>query len=228
MNINVFFFIKTCFMMEAQKHQTILTNHKEFKMKSLLAVVVASTSMGVMAQNKPMTSTYNVDPAATKIVYVGKKVTGSHTGNVVAKTGNLVIQGEEITAGEIVVDMNSLSSTDITDKDTNAKYVGHMKSADFFDTAKFSESKLVIKSSKKTAKGLEVSGELTMIGQTKPVTFIVTDMKKTDSVVTAKSNLTLNRTLWGLKYGSGSFFKGLGDKAINDEFTLAIDLSAKK
>ncbi len=197
-------------------------------MKSLLAVAFAVSSMGAMAQNKPMTSTYNVDPAATKIVYVGKKVTGEHTGNVQAKSGYLVLQGEEITGGEVVVDMNSLSSTDITDKDTNAKYVGHMKSPDFFDVGKHPESKLVIKNSKMTAKGLEVSGDLTMIGQTKPVTFMVTDLKKTDSVVTAKSNLTLNRTQWGLKYGSGSFFKGLGDKAINDEFTLAIDLTAKK
>lgn len=197
-------------------------------MKSLLAVVFAVSSMGAMAQNKPMTSTYNVDPAATKIVYVGKKVTGQHTGNVAAKSGNLTLQGEEITGGEIVVDMNSLTSTDITDAETNGKYIGHMKSPDFFDTAKYPESKLVIKNSKKTDKGLEVSGDLTMIGQTKPVTFLVTDLKKTDSVVTGKSNLTLNRTQWGLKYGSGSFFKGLGDKAINDEFTLAIDLTAKK
>ena len=162
-------------------------------MKSLLAVVFAVSSMGAMAQNKPMTSTYNVDPAATKIVYVGKKVTGQHTGNVTAKSGNLTLQGEEITAGEIIVDMNSLTSTDITDKDTNVKYLGHMKSPDFFDTAKYPESKLVIKNSKKTDKGLEVSGDLTMIGQTKPVTFVVTDFKKTDSVVTGKSNLRCRR-----------------------------------
>ncbi len=197
-------------------------------MKLLLAVVFAVSSIGAMAQNKPMTGSYNLDPAATKIVYVGKKVTGQHTGNVTAKSGNITVQGEEITAGEIVVDMNSLTSSDITDAETNGKYVGHMKSPDFFDTAKFPESKLVIKNSKKTAKGLEATGDLTMLGQTKPVSFVITDFKKTDSVVTGKSNLTLNRTQWGLKYGSGSFFKGLGDKAINDDFTLAIDLTAKK
>lgn len=197
-------------------------------MKSFIAIALAVTSMGAMAQNKPITNTYSVDPVQTKIVYVGKKVTGEHTGHVTAKSGNLVLQGEEIIGGEIVVDMNSLSSTDITDADMNGKYVGHMKSADFFDTAKFPESKLVIKNSKKTDKGLEVTGALTLIGQTNPVTFLVTDLKKTDSIITGKSNLTLNRTQWGLKYGSGSFFKGLGDKAINDEFTLAINLSAKK
>ncbi|MCM2349909.1 MAG: YceI family protein [Bacteriovoracaceae bacterium] len=191
-------------------------------MKILLAALFTVSSFGVMAQ------TFNVEPSATKIVYVGKKVTGEHTGNLNVKSGKITLKGEEITGGEVVVDMNSLTSTDLTDAEYNAKYVGHMKSEDFFNTAKYPESKLVIKSSKKTAKGLEVKGDLTIIGQTKPVTFIVTDLKKTDAGLTGKSNLTLNRTQWGLKYGSNSFFKGLGDKAINDDFTLAIDLAAKK
>lgn len=197
-------------------------------MKTLMAFVLAATATASFAQNKPITQTYNIDTKATKVVYVGKKVTGEHTGNVDVKSGALTFQGEEITKGEVVVDMNSLSSTDLTDKEMNAKYLGHMKSPDFFDTAKYPDSKLVIKNSKTTPKGLEVTGDLTMIGQTKPVTFLVTDLKKSDSTVTAKANITLNRTNWGLKYGSGSFFKGLGDKAINDEFTLAIDLTATK
>ncbi|WP_408096107.1 YceI family protein [Peredibacter sp. HCB2-198] len=196
-------------------------------MKTLLAVALAFSTTA-FAQNKPMTMTYKVDSAATKIVYVGKKVTGQHTGNVTAKSGNLTFQGEEITGGEVVVDMNSITSTDLTDKDTNAKYIGHIKSADFFDVAKYPEAKIVIKNSKKTAKGLEVTGDLTFVGKTNPITFLVTDLKKTDAGVTGKSNVTINRTKWGLVYGSGSFIKGLGDKAINDEFTLAIDLTAKK
>lgn len=198
-------------------------------MKTLLAAVFAITSMGAMAQNKPATATYNVDPEATKITYVGKKVTGQHTGNVKVKTGKLVFTGEELTGGEIIVDMNTLTSTDITDPDTNAKYVGHMKSPDFFNVEKYPEAKLTVKKTKyDQKKGLEVIGDLTMVGQTKPVEFIVTDWKKTDSVVTGKSFVKVNRTKWGLKYGSGSFFKGLGDKAIDDEFTLNIELTAKK
>lgn len=193
-------------------------------MKTMIAAVLAVTTLtGAYAADS-----YKVDPQTSKVTYVGKKVTGQHTGNVTVKSGNLVVDGDKLSGGEVVVDMNSLTSTDLTDKDYNAKYVGHMKSPDFFNTEKFPESKLVIKSSKKTDKGLEVTGDLTMIGQTQPVTFTVTDWKKTDSMVSGKSNLTLNRTKWGLKYGSASFFKSIGDKAIHDEFTLAVDLTAKK
>jgi polyisoprenoid-binding protein YceI len=208
-------------MMEALK--IILThNNKEIQMKNLIATVLALSSMSAFSQ------TYKVDPTSSKIVYVGKKVTGEHTGTITLKSGSISVKGDEITNGEFVADMNSLSSTDITDPEYNKKYVGHMTSPDFFDTAKYPESKLVINSSKKTAKGLEVKGNLTLLGQTKPVSFIVTDIKKTDTEFSGKSNLALNRTNWGLKYGSTSFFKGLGDKAINDEFTLAVEISAKK
>lgn len=189
-------------------------------MKTLIATVLALSTVGAFAQ------TYKADPAASKITYVGKKVTGEHTGNVTIKSGSLSFKGEELTGGELVADMNSLTSTDITDKEYNTKYVTHMKSPDFFNTEKFPTSTLKIKSSKKTDKGLEVSGDLTMIGETKPVTFIVSDLKKTATSLTGKTNMTLNRTQWGLKYGSSNFFKGLGDKAINDEFTLAVDISA--
>lgn len=193
-------------------------------MKTLIAAVFAVSAVSAFAQ------TYKVDPAATKITYVGSKVVGDskHTGNITAKSGSITVKDDLITSGEVVVDMNTLTSTDLTDKEMNAKYVGHMKSPDFFDTAKNGDAKLVIKSSKKTDKGLEVTGDLTMIGQTKPVTFVVTDYKKTDSQVTGKTSMKLNRTNWGLKYGSGSFFKGLGDKAISDEFELTVDLTAKK
>lgn len=187
-----------------------------------MALIIAASSFTAFGQ------TYNVDTSSSKITYVGKKVTGEHTGNVATKKGTLVFKGDNLVGGEIIADMNSLTSTDITDPEYNAKYVGHMKSPDFFNTEKYPEAKLVIKNSKKTKKGLEVTADLTMIGETKPVTFIVKDLKKGDSVVSGKSDLKLNRTLWGLKYGSGSFFKGLGDKAIDDEFTLSVDLTAKK
>lgn len=196
-------------------------------MKTLLALCLAVSSQA-FAQGKAVPTTYKVDTEATKIVWTGKKVTGEHTGNLKAKSGNIIFLAEEITAGEIVVDMKTLSCSDITDQEMNAKLIGHLSSPDFFDVAKYPESKLVIKSSKKTAKGLEVTGDLTMIGQTRPVTFLATDVKKSDKEVTANAVVTLNRTLWGLKYGSGSFFKGLGDKMINDDFTLNLSLKATK
>ncbi len=196
-------------------------------MKSLL-LSIAMLSTSAFAQNKPMVTTYTVDTEKTTVTYVGKKMTGEHTGAVKVKSGNLVFTGPELTGGEIIVDMNSMSNTDITDAEYQQKFLTHMKSADFFDTAKYPESKLMIKKTKMVGKDLEVTGDLTMIGQTKPVTFKVTDWKWTDKEVTGKTKVVVDRTVYGLKYGSSSFFKSLGDKAINNEFTLDINLRATR
>lgn len=187
----------------------------------MFIAAVFALSSAVYAQ------TYKVDTQATKVEWLGKKVTGEHRGLVQAKSGSVTLNGEEITSGDVVVDMKTISCTDITDKETNGKFIGHITSPDFFDTAKYPESKIVIKSSKKVATGLEVKGDLTFIGQTHPVTFVVTDVKKTDKAFSGKATLNIDRTVWGLKYGSGSFFKGLGDKAIDNQFTLNVTLEAK-
>jgi polyisoprenoid-binding protein YceI len=197
-------------------------------MKILLAAVFAVTTAGpAFAQNKPMSTTYNLDTEKTKIEYVGKKVTGEHRGVVKAKSGNLVATGEVLTGGEVIVDMNSMTVTDITDAKTAENFLGHMKSPDFFDTAKYPEAKLVIKNSKKTKQGLEINGDLTILGKTQPIKFTATNVASGETF-SAQAKINVDRTKYGLKYGSGKFFKGLGDKMIYDEFTLDIDLMANK
>ncbi len=196
-------------------------------MKTMLALALV-LGTNAFAQTKEKTTTYTVDPQKTKIEYVGKKVTGQHNGTVDVKSGNLVFKGAELSAGEIIVDMNSMTVEDIKEKEYADKFLGHMKSEDFFNTQKYPESKLVIKKTKKVGSDLEVSGDLTMIGKTQPVNFKVTDWKWSDKEVTGKAKLVLDRTKWDLRYGSGKFFKGLGDKMIHDDFELMIDLFATR
>lgn len=196
-------------------------------MKTIIALALV-LGTNAFAQTKEMTTTYTVDPQKTKVEYVGKKVTGQHNGTVSVKSGNLVFKGAELSNGEIIVDMNSMTVEDIKEKEYQDKFLGHMKSEDFFNTQKYPESKLVIKKTKKVGSDLEVMGELTMIGKTQPVNFKVTNWEWSDKEVKGKAKLVLDRTKWHLKYGSGKFFKGLGDKMINDEFELMIDLFATR
>ena len=84
-----------------------------------------------------------------------------------------------------------------------------------------------MKIEKKSDTEILVKGTLTMIGKTQPVEFPATIKMEGDSV-TGTAVVKLDRTKWGLKYGSGKFFKNLGDKLINDEFELTLNLVAKK
>lgn len=198
-------------------------------MKTMITMMLAlTTTLTAVAQDKPMTTTYKIDNAATTVAWSAKKIVGGHNGNVSTKDGFITLTGDLITSGEINVDMKTITVADIPAADEyNAKLVGHLKGPDFFDVEKNSSAKLVIKSSEKTKTGLKIKGDLTFIGKTNPIEFdaIVT---KPNGAINAKSDVIIDRTKWDLKYGSSDFFKGLGDKAIDNKFNLTINLTAKK
>ncbi len=170
------------------------------------------------------------DPKASTIKWQGKKVTGEHSGTVKLKHGEVTMNGTELTGGEFVMDMSSIEDTDITDAKNNQKLVGHLKSDDFFSVDKFPTSILKIKEAKSvegfTGPTYEVTGDLTIKGKANEVKFPMMISTK-NGKTTATASVTLDRTKWDVRYGSGKFFKGLGDKAIYDDFVLDVALATK-
>jgi polyisoprenoid-binding protein YceI len=73
----------------------------------------------------------------------------------------------------------------------------------------------------------EITADLTIKGKTNPVSFVANITEKEGKLETA-ANIKVDRTKYGIRYGSGSFFDNLGDKAIYDEFTLNVKLVAPK
>lgn len=175
--------------------------------------------------------TYVVSNEKSTITWLAKKVTGEHTGNVGITTGTITsIQGL-LTGGNFEINLNSITCTDLTDPGYNGKLIGHLKSADFFDVEKFPTSTLKvkvwapIKDAKDGAPNFYVKGDLTIKGVTKEITFpaIVNISEKT---ITATADFNVDRTEYDLKYHSSKFDPGIGDKMINDEFNLKINLTA--
>lgn len=164
-----------------------------------------------------------VDPKASTIEWKGTKVTGAaHHGTIAVKEGEVQIDGKRLLSGKIVVDMDSIVNVDLTDAEYNKKLVGHLKSDDFFDVGKFPTSILVVKSAEPNKDGTyAVKGELTMKSETRPVDFVAKPSADGKSV---EADLTFDRTVWNIRYGSGKFFKNLGDKMINDKVELKIKL----
>ena len=102
-----------------------------------IALFVAVSTIAT-AQSK------KVDASKSTINWVGKKVTGQHSGTVNIQSGNLIFKGKKLTGGTFVVDMTSLTATDIKGEYA-AKLDGHLKADDFFGTDKYPTSKLVFK-----------------------------------------------------------------------------------
>jgi polyisoprenoid-binding protein YceI len=178
-----------------------------------IALLVAFSATVATAQNK------KINTEKSTINWLGKKVTGEHSGTVNFKEGMLIFKKGKVAGGNFTVDMTSLTSTDLSG-DWKDKLNGHLKSEDFFGTEK--NPTATLKFTKIAAKGngvYTVTADLTIKGITNPVTF---ELSTKDNTATA--TVKINRTKYGIKYGSGSFFDNLGDKTINDDFDLTVNL----
>ncbi|PCH67772.1 MAG: lipid-binding protein [Bacteroidales bacterium] len=160
----------------------------------------------------------------SKLEWLGKKVTGEHSGTINVKSGSFVIDEGEIVEGSFVVDMTSIVNTDIEDEGYKTKLEGHLKSDDFFGVEKFPESKFEITKATKMDDGnYKVKGNITIKGITEQVEFMI-NLHKHDATVHVSGKMTIDRTKFNVRYGSGSFFENLGDKTIYDDFELNLDL----
>ncbi|GLB50919.1 YceI family protein [Neptunitalea lumnitzerae] len=180
---------------------------------------LAALALALVAVVTVSAQTKTVKASESKITWKGYKVTGSHEGTIDLKSGTLKFDGDKLTGGEFVVDMTTIGATDL-EGDMKGKLDGHLKSADFFGTDTYKTAKLVITKVKSTGKNsYKVTGNLTIKKTTEPITF---DMSVYGSKATA--TLKVDRSKYDVRYGSGSFFDGLGDKTIYDEFDLVVDL----
>jgi len=124
--------------------------------------------------------------------------------------------------------MTSISCVDLAAGQGKEKLEGHLKSEDFFGTEAYPTAEFkTTKIQKGNGANYTISGDLTIKGQTHPVSFPA-NIVITKKMVKATGKVTIDRTLYGIKYGSGSFFDNLGDKAISNEFTMDINFVANK
>ena len=190
-----------------------------------LAVVLA---LVLWAVAPAFAQSFQVNKDESSIKWTGKKVTGSHHGTIAIKSGNLEVKNHQLAGGNLVVDMTSIKDLDLTDPEWNKKLIGHLSSDDFFGVEKYPVSRLVIKKVEPKGDSLyHISGDLTIKGITQPVEFD-SNIAISGNKLEASGTVPVDRTKYGIKYGSGSFFSNLGDKMIDDIFTLDFSLVANK
>lgn len=161
---------------------------------------------------------------SSEITWLAKKVTGEHSGTVEMKSSTLGFHNNELMRALFVVDMTSIKNTDM-EGEYSDKLVGHLKSEDFFNVAKFPEANFTASTIENKGDGnYTLTGDLTIKGISNSLTFDAkVDMMEKRAVATAK--VIIDRAKYDVKYGSGSFFEGLGDNLIYDEFELNITIN---
>ena len=161
---------------------------------------------------------YQITTQNSKIEFVGSKVTGHHNGSFGDFTGQVDYTGNpDMSRVNIVIKTDSIT-TDTPD------LTKHLKTADFFDVAKFPEATFVstaIKPGGENGATHTVTGNLTMHGVTKAITVPAT-INVTPDAATVESSFSINRKDFGINYA------GAADNLIRDDVVLTLHIRATK
>ena len=162
--------------------------------------------------------TYVITPENSKIEFVGSKVTGSHNGSFQKFSGEVHYTGD-VTTSHVTITMETDSLT--TDTPDLTK---HLKTADFFDVAKYPQAKFestAIKTGGDKGASHTITGNLTLHGATKSVTFPATIAVAPDAI-TVDSTFAINRKDFGINYA------GAKDNLIRDDVVMTLKIKATK
>lgn len=178
------------------------------------------------------TSKFMVNTDTSVITWSGFKPGEKHQGTLHLSSG-VVTVGENI-SGSFTIDMNSLAVTDLKPGEGKESLEGHLKGAakekedHFFNVSKFPTAAFEVTGVSEVAGKKIMEGNLTIRGIKKNIAFPVSYSVQGNAMELNTAPFTINRTDWGVNYGSKSIFNNLGDKFIMDDIELKISLKATK
>ncbi|CDF78441.1 YceI-like protein [Formosa agariphila KMM 3901] len=193
-----------------------------------------TTAAEPVATSANASTEYKINTEKSTIEWKGFKPTGTHNGTINIESGTLSATDNSIQSGTVVIDMNSIVALDV-DGDKKDNLEAHLKGTvegkegDFFNVNKYPTASFVVTGvSKNDAGKTMLSGNLKMKDIEKNVSFPVTVTVDGESLSLVSETFTIDRTLWGVNFGSKSVFDNLGDKFINDGVELTIEINASK
>jgi polyisoprenoid-binding protein YceI len=181
------------------------------------------------------TEIYVVDTAASNIGWTGYYLFsfGEHTGDIKLSKGELQFSGDQLTGGSFIIDMKSITNSDMEPNNGGNDLVEHLKNDDFFAVNRFPEAKFVVTKVEKISDAqprqpnVDITGALTIKDVTETLKFPATVISKSNTI-TATAKFKFDRTKWNVRYNSGKFFSDVGDGAISDAIGLSINITAHK
>ncbi len=165
---------------------------------------------------------YAIDLKESRVEWIGRGLLSKHHGSVGLKQGLLHFHGGQVLDGTFTLDMTKIISDDLAGNPLHDVLIAHLQSDDFFDVEIYPEARFVIRSTepmRSAAAGmpnLTVRGELTLKGQTLPMTCVATAGVTPEGKAAAQAVFFFDRTKWNVIYGSGRFFRKLGGHLVND------------
>lgn len=195
---------------------------KKSMLISALAISIVATMAFTPKEKKEMQN-------QSIVKWIGTKVVGDdHNGTLNISEKNIKFDQGKLISGTVVVDMKTLDVLGM-EGDSKNKLIGHLSSDDFFGIKTFPKATIKTKmvTPQKKSNTYDITADLTIKGITKPQKFVATVSEDMHHYI-VHAKLDVDRTAYNIKYGSGSFYDDLGDKAIGDVFHLNVTLYVKK
>ncbi len=190
----------------------------------VFATILAGVAFGGLqagAQRVP----YAIDPAHSAVDFGIKHMAISTVhGRFALKDGEVDLDAQNIPASSVV------ATIDVTSVDTgNAQRDGHLKTGDFFDTAKFPTA--TFKSTKivPTGNGFDVIGDLNLHGITRSVTLHMEPPSKEQIGMDHKPHRGFSATTSIKRQDFGLTWNGAlpsGDAMLGDEVKMSFEIEA--
>ena len=167
---------------------------------------------------------YQIDKTKSVVRWIGRTPVKFHDGTIDIQEGNFSVDDNGILNGNIIIDMESINCTDLSGGGKKS-LEEHLMNDDFFSVNKFKTSKINISSEMKPNNGLiDFKGSLEIKNISNPISFKSSINKTPEGKYTASSKLTFDRSMYNVKYKSKSFFDDLGDKFINDDIEIELEI----
>jgi len=171
--------------------------------------------------------TYMVDTKGSTLYWEAYKLVGGHTGGISLKSGELIVQNGQPQSGSFVIDMDSITDTDLENESMRTGLINHLKSDDFFSTATYPMARFdITRIQPYEGEGdynYQIDGDLSIRDVTDTIT-LYAKIEGFEGKLLARGRAEVDRTKYNITIRSGSFFEDLGDQLIKDVFVLEMDL----
>lgn len=163
-----------------------------------------------------------VDPDASEITWIGRKLTGQHRGTLKAIGGSLKLVNGIPKSGWIDVDMQSIKNSDIKNEYWRKKLEVHLHSDDFFAVNDFPEARLTLVRCAvlgQSPNQFNCECRLKLRGKELPVAVWV--KKETPAII---GSFTFDRTKWGIIYRSQKIANKVLHQIVHDDIQVLASL----
>ena len=187
-----------------------------------------------LPERAPEDGTYRINIENSRLEWIGRNLNNRHLGQLAILEGELIIAAGVPSTGRIIVDMHSLVNLDLQDAGYRDMLISHLRSDDFFAVDRYPTASFILSGWEADAaifpeapSGI-ATGELTIKGISRPVHFPAIAAPQSDGSIKIHATFDIDRTRWGVLYGSCKYFERLGMHLVHDIVSVELFAVARK